>query len=166
MNGTLRRLRKRRAEGDSGFTLVELLVVVVIIGVLVAIAIPAYLNYRKGAENKSAESDVRGAAVAIEQFFTENSNTYPATGKVTGGVPLILGTTTSGPAATGGTPQTINVSPSNSLSYVKGTATGASYWVCGQNANGLTIYVYNNSTGGSVKKSAGANLAACEGNGL
>ena len=70
--------RRSERPSDRGFTLIELLVVVVIIGVLVAIAIPVYLNYRKGAANKSAQSDVRGAITAIEQYYTDNGNTYPA----------------------------------------------------------------------------------------
>src|SRR6185436_5548919 len=77
MKATLQRMREKRAHGESGFTLIELLVVVVIIGVLVAIAIPVYMNYRKGAADKSAQSDVRGAVSAIEQFYTDNGNTYP-----------------------------------------------------------------------------------------
>src|SRR4029453_14424620 len=75
MHETINRLRAKK--GDEGFTLIELLVVVVIIGVLVAIAVPVYLNYRKGAADKSAQSDVRGAVSAVEQFYTDNGNTYP-----------------------------------------------------------------------------------------
>src|SRR6201994_4060030 len=75
MHDIINRLRTKK--GDEGFTLIELLVVVVIIGVLVAIAVPVYLNYRKGAADKSAQSDVRGAVSTIEQFYTDNGNSYP-----------------------------------------------------------------------------------------
>ena len=81
MLNTLAKLREEREEGEKGFTLIELLVVVVIIGVLVAIAIPLYLNYRKGAENKDAQSDVRNAIGAIENCYADNGNKYPGTGR-------------------------------------------------------------------------------------
>src|SRR3954451_9071104 len=73
----LKRLREERNEGDKGFTLIELLVVVVIIGILIAIAIPLYLNYKKGANDKSAQSDVRNAIAVLEQCNTDNSS-YPS----------------------------------------------------------------------------------------
>jgi type IV pilus assembly protein PilA len=78
MYDKLRKIREERAEGDRGFTLIELLVVVVIIGILIAIAIPLYLNYQKGAHDKSAQSDLRGAVSALEQCYSENGNAYPA----------------------------------------------------------------------------------------
>src|SRR5690349_15469472 len=77
MQDIISRLRAKKQ--DEGFTLIELLVVVVIIGVLVAIAVPVYLNYRQGAADKSAQSDVRSAISAIEQYYTDNGNAYPST---------------------------------------------------------------------------------------
>jgi type IV pilus assembly protein PilA len=160
MQQTLRKMKNRRSGDDRGFTLVELLVVVVIIGVLVAIAIPMYLNYRKGAANKSASSDVRGAISAIEQFYTENANVYPVTGFNTAGKALIFGSTTTGIAGSGGTTETATASAGNTLSYKTVVAT-SSYYLCGQNVDGQAIYLYNSSTGGAVGKSTQATFALC-----
>jgi type IV pilus assembly protein PilA len=158
-------MREKAGREDRGFTLIELLVVVVIIGVLVAIAVPMYLNYRKGASNKSAQSDVRGAVSAVEQFYTENNNAYPASGDNTAGVGknLVFGTTTTGlqGTAAGGTPETATVSDGNTISYKSVTAS-SSYIICGFNKDGGTVYVYNSVSGGSVNKSTqtGATTAA------
>jgi type IV pilus assembly protein PilA len=155
MTDIINRLRSKKA--DEGFTLIELLVVVVIIGVLVAIAVPVYLNYRKGAADKSAQSDVRGAVSAVEQYYTDHGNTYPDTHKSTDGSPVVL--TISG--ATTNT-QTITVSDKTQLGYVK-SADGLSYMLCGNNTGGSgKYYSYNSLNGGSVKAATGTlNLDTC-----
>lgn len=158
MKETLRRMQKKRAAGDSGFTLVELLVVVVIIGVLVAIAVPMYLNYRKGAANKSAESDVRAAVSAVEQFYTENGNKYPdnvlAPGTAGQNVVFKIGTATDGQ-------QVATLSPGNTLVYRQLTV--GTYRICGMNEDGKVVYKYESAVGGSVKKADEKTLPDCIG---
>ena len=62
----------RRKNGEKGFTLVELLVVVIIIGILAAVAVPIYLNQRKSAWRSSVESDVKNASLVLETIAEDN----------------------------------------------------------------------------------------------
>ncbi len=60
----------------DGFTLIELLIVVAIIGILAAIAIPAFSFYRSKGYNSAAISDLRNTKAAIEAYFYDN-HFYP-----------------------------------------------------------------------------------------
>jgi type IV pilus assembly protein PilA len=70
------KIRQRMAQDESGFTLVELLVVMLILGLLAAIAIPAFFNQRDKARDAEAKSAVRTAQTAIETYATDHDGHY------------------------------------------------------------------------------------------
>lgn len=71
----IQKLRERSAS-ESGFTLVELLVVMLILGLLAAIAIPSFFNQRDKARDSDAKAGVRTAQTAIETYATDAGGDY------------------------------------------------------------------------------------------
>lgn len=135
---SVRNALNRRAKGEKGFTLVELLVVVIIIGILSAVAVPIYLNQRKAAWNSTIQSDVKNASLVVETAMTANN------GKFDEGW---AGTYSPGKAKLGTSDQEITVSKDVTIVIAKG-ADSNNYTITGTDSNsGTKQYTYDSANG-------------------
>lgn len=108
---------KKMTTNSKGFTLIELMIVVAIIGILAAIAIPQFSSYRVRAYNSAAISDLKSFQTALEVYYNDNDE-YPASVDTT--TDTIKTTVTEGEATT----TLVNLSKNVQIKY-DGTDTQA-----------------------------------------
>ena len=118
---------------NKGFTIIELMIAVAIIGILAAIAVPAYSNYTTRAKVSEALSFGDSAKTAVSEFFQSNGS-FPITNAQAGLPTSMSGTNTASVAV--GTAGVINVATSITgitnftLTFSPSNNNGTINWVC------------------------------------
>ena len=133
----LNAMRARREQDEKGFTLIELMVVVLIIAILIAIAIPTFLGARKKAQDRAAQSDVRNALTAEKTHYTDAQSYTEASATLELVEPSLSYVTATSSMATTGNVVYVDVT-SNVLTVGAKSASGSCFFLKDDLASGTT----------------------------
>jgi type IV pilus assembly protein PilA len=126
----------KKMQDDKGFTLIELMVVVLIIAILIAIAIPTFLGLRSRSQNRAAQSDLRNALTAAKSFYTD-ADAYTGFDAVDGeALEPSLTWGAAAPAVEG----TVSVRAVTATTVLLATRSASGTFFCVADNNGTTVY--------------------------
>ena len=96
-----------KKEGQKGFTLIELMIVIAIIGILAAIAIPQFVQYRQRGYKASVQTDAKNAHTAVNAYMVDFPGSVPPAETI-------------GPNAVGATYRAARTSSGNTVTIAAG----------------------------------------------
>ncbi len=129
----------------TGFTLVEMMIVIVVIAILVGVLLPQFRGYQDEANTQRARSELRTLATAVESYYIHNSNTLPATlSALTSATPRIVSAIPNDPFNT-----------TTAYQYARDSGSPAVYYVIWSIGTDRATDISTISTSGTITESGG-----------